>query len=131
MIKYLLTGTATAVAIKLLRRYRQMALQLLQMEGVKCYLHGVRVVRLTVLHVMRMVLLLTLLGLGAVLFHAGLFCLLPWSWEVKAVLAMVLGAGYICAGVLALYVAMSEKCWMEKTGALQMLEKAALPDKEA
>jgi hypothetical protein len=131
MIKYLLTGTAAAVALKLLRRYRHLALQLIQMEGVKCYLHGVRLVRLTVLHVMRMELLLTLLGLGAVLFHAGLFCLLPWTMEVKAMLAMVLGAGYIIAGSIALHATMSEKCWLEKTGATQMLKNAAMPEKEA
>ena len=61
---------------------------------------------------------------GVLLLHAGLFILLPWTVEAKAVLGMFLGLAYVVIGGVALHVAMDEKTWMEKSGAAEMLEEA-------
>jgi uncharacterized membrane protein HdeD (DUF308 family) len=69
-------------------------------------------------------LVIGLICFGVVLFHAGLFILLPWTVEAKAVLGMFLGLAYVVIGGFALRSAMDEKTWMEKSGASEMLEEA-------
>lgn len=61
---------------------------------------------------------------GALLLHAGLFILLPWTVEIKAILGVFLGLVYVVIGCVALHLAMKEKTWMEKSGAAEMLEEA-------
>ena len=56
------------------------------------------------------------------IFHAALFILLPWSVKTKAILGLFLGLIYVALGVYALYAAMNEKTWMEKSGAAKMLK---------
>jgi hypothetical protein len=73
---------------------------------------------------MLMGLMIGLICVGVVLFHVGLFILLPWTVETKAVLGMFLGVTYVVIGVVALRAIMDEKTWMEKSGAAEMLEEA-------
>ena len=47
MLKALLKGTLSAIAIRLLDNYRRMSMQLLKIEVAKAYLHGIRVARLS------------------------------------------------------------------------------------
>ena len=124
MLKNLLKGILSAIVIELLDSYRRLSMQLLKMEAAKCYLHGVRMARLSAIGLMRMGLFITLICVGVLLFHAGLFILLPWTVGAKAVLGMVLGLVYVIIGVLALRAAMNEKTWMEKSGAARMVEDA-------
>ena len=124
MFKYLLKGILSAIAIKLLDNYRQLSVRLLKIEAAKSYLHGVRMARLSAIGLMRMGLVIGLICVGVLLFHAGLFILLPWTVEAKAALGMFLGLAYVVIGVLALRAAMDETTWMEKSGAAEMLEDA-------
>ena len=88
-----------------------------------------RMARLSAIGLMLMGLVIGLICIGALLFHAGLFILLPWTVEAKAVLGMLLGAVYVIIGVVALRAAMDEKTWMEKSGADEMLKEATRQSK--
>ena len=124
MFKDLFKGILSAIAIKLLENYRHLSVQLLKIESAKSYLHCVQMARLLASGSMWRGLFIALIGMGALLFHAGLFILLPWSLESKAVLCLFLGAVYVVIGTVLLRSALDEKTWMEKSGASDMLEEA-------
>ena len=124
MIKYLLKGVLSGIAVKLLDNYRRLSVQLLKIEAAKSYVNGVRLARLSAIGLMRMLLVIGLIGVGVVLFHVGLFVLLPWTLEAKAVLGMILGLAYVVLGVAVLRAATDERMWMKKSGAAEMLEDA-------
>lgn len=123
MFKNLFNGILSAIAIKLLDNYRHLSIDLLKIEAAKAYLYGVRTARLSALGLMCLGLVIGLICVGVVLFHVGLFILLPWSVETKAVLCMVLGLIYGVGGSLLLRSAMAERTWMEKSGADKMIRK--------
>lgn len=127
MFKYLMKGLLAAIGIKLLDNYRRLSVQLLKIEAARCYVHGVQMARMSALGLMWIGFLIALIGVGALLFHAGLFILLPGSLEVKAAIAMVLGLVYVALGWVALRAALDEKTWMEKSGAAKMLQDATAP----
>jgi hypothetical protein len=124
MLKYLLNGILSGIAVKLLDNYRRLSIQLLKIEAAKSYLHGVQMARLSAIGLMRMGLEIGLICVGVLLFHAGLFILLPWTIGAKAVLGMCLGVAYVVIGGVALHAAMDERTWMKKSGAAEMLEEA-------
>jgi hypothetical protein len=130
MFRELIKGLLAGVAIKLLDNWRRLSIQLLKIEAAKCYLHGVQMARLSAIGLMWMGLVIGLICVGLLLFHAGLFILLPWTAETKAVLGMLLGLAYVLIGVVALHAAMDEKTWMEKSGAAKMLKEATGQPKE-
>jgi hypothetical protein len=127
MFNTLIKGLLATVAVKLLSNYRHLSIQLLKIESAKSYLHGVRMVRLSAIGLMRMGLVIGLICVGVVLFHAGLFILLPWSVKTKALLGMLLGLSYAVVGYVALRASMDEKTWLEQSGAAKMLEEANSP----
>ena len=124
MLKNLLKGILSAMAIKVLDHYRHLSLRFLKIEAARSYLHGVRLARLSALGLMMMGLLIVFLGVGIVLLHIGLFILLPWTLESKALLAMILGASYMIIAAILLYTGLNEKTWMRKSGASKMLDDA-------
>jgi len=124
MFKYLIKGLLAGMAIKLLDNCRRLSIQLLKIEAAKCYVHGVQMARLSAIGLMQMGLVIALICFGVLLFHAGLFILLPWTVEAKAVLGMFLGLAYVVTGGVALRAAMDERTWMEKSGAAEMLKGA-------
>ena len=124
MFKYLTRGLLAGIAVRLLDNCRHLSIQVLKIEAAQCYLHGIQMARLSAIGLMQMGLVVVLIGVGVLLFHAGLFILLPWTAETKAVLSVFLGLAYMAIGCVALHVAMDEKTWMEKSGATEMLEEA-------
>ena len=129
MINHLLKSALSAVAGSLLENYRHASIRLLKIEATKAYVHGVRIVRLSALGLMGLGLVIGLICVGALLFHVGLFILLPWTVKAKALFGMILGAVYVITGGAALYAALDEKTWMQKSGAVKMLDEATRPRK--
>ena len=127
MIKNLLKGVGSALGVSLLANYRLLSIQLLRIEAAKSYLHGVRMARLSAIGLLLMGLVIGLVCVGAVLVHAGLFIVLPWTVKAKAVLGIVLGLLYVALGWVALHRAMKERTWIEKSGAAEMIEEATRP----
>jgi ABC-type proline/glycine betaine transport system permease subunit len=124
MFKDLTKGFLVGIAIHMLDKSRYLSVQLLKIEAAKFCLHGLRIARSSALGLMRLGLLIGLIGLGMVLFHAGLFILLPWTLAVRAALAMLLGLVYVAIGSIMLHLAMAEKTWMDNSGVTELLEKA-------
>ena len=130
MFKYLLKGLLAGIAIKLLENGRRLSIRMLKIEAAKGYVHGVQMARLSAIGLMRMGLVIILMGAGVLLFHAGLFILLPWTVEAKAVLALVLGSVYVAVGCIALRALMDQKTWMKKSGVDEMLEEAIVQSQQ-
>ena len=128
MFKHLFKGLLAGIAVKLLTNYRRLSVHLLKIEAAKAYLHGVQMARCTALGLMGLGPVVGLICVGLVLFHVGLFVLLPWPVAAKAVLGMILGLVYVVIGVVVLRVAMAEKTWMEKSGAAKMVAEATKKD---
>lgn len=123
MFKLLFKGIMASIAVKMLTNYRHLSIRLLQIEAAKSYLQGVRIARLLAISRMQVALMIGLVLLGALLFHVGLFVLLPWTVKAKALLGMCLGLSYVICGGFMLRATMDEKMWMEKSGAAQMLDE--------
>lgn len=130
MYKFLLKGVLSGIAAAMLENYRHLSVQLLKIEAAKSYLHGVRMARRYAVGLLGMFLLVGLIGVGVVLFHAGLFILLPWSVKAKAALGLVLGCIYVAGGATVLHASMDERKWMDRSGAAQMLQDATVSDKK-
>lgn len=124
MLNALLRGILSAYAVKLLDNYRKLSIQLFRIEAARCYLHFVQTARRSALGLTGLMLVVTLIGIGALLFHVGLFILLPGSLKIKAAFGMALGLTYVLLGGWILYAVLSEKTWLDKSGACKMLEKA-------
>ena len=122
MIKCLLRGILSSIAVKMLADYRYLSIRLLKIEAAKSYLNGVRMARLSAIGLIRAGFMIGLILLGALLFHAGLFILLPWTLKAKALLGVCLGLVYAACGIVMLRAVTDEKVWMEKSGAAKMLE---------
>ena len=121
MFMNLLKGLLAGFAVKVLENYRQLSVQLLKIETAKACVQGVQLARLSTLALLRLSALLGLIALGVVLCHVGVFLLLPWSLTAKAVLALILGVLYALAGGLLLRISMTEKTWLERSGANGLL----------
>ena len=124
MFKHVVKGLLAGMAVKLPDRYRRLSIQLLKIEAAKGYSHGMRMARMAAIGMMCMGLFAAMIGAGVLLVHAGLFILLPWSVEAKAILGISLGVTYGVIGGIALRAAMSERTWLEKSGAATMLDEA-------
>lgn len=131
MLKDLLIGVVSGFAVRLLDNCRRLSVQLLRIEAAKSYIQGVRMARLSAIGLVRVGLAVAVIGLGAVLLHVGLFIVLPWTVEAKAILGMVLGLVYMVLGGLVLRSAMDERTWMAKSGAAKMLDEALRSEKGA
>ncbi len=125
MFNLLFKGILSFVAVKLLTNYRHLSIRLLKIEAAKSYLHGIRMARLATLSLLRAEIEMGLIGIGILLFHAGLFILLPWTVKAKAILGIFLGLSYVTIGCVAIYASLSEKTWIEQSGAAAMLKEAA------
>jgi hypothetical protein len=124
MFKNLIKGLLAGIGLKLLDDYRRVSLQLLKIEAAKCYMHGVRTARLSAIGLMRMGLVIGLMCVGVLLLHAGLFILLPGTVAVKAAVGLFLGLVYVTIGAVVLRGAMSERAWMQQSGAADILAEA-------
>ena len=124
MLKCLLKGFLSALAIKVLDQYRHLSIAWLRIEATKSYLHGVRLVRLSAIGLVLIGLMIGLVSFGFLFFHVWLFILLQLPLESKAVLGMLLGVAYMIIGGGVLGVMLNEKRWIKKSGAAEMLDKA-------
>jgi hypothetical protein len=124
MFKYMIKGILAGITVKLLDNWRRLSVQLLKIEAAKFYLHCVQMARWSAISLMRMGLAIGLIGVGTLLFHAGLFILLPWTVESKAVLGLFLGMAYVAIGYGALHASINEKTWIEKSRVAEMLKES-------
>ena len=124
MFKNIIKGLLAGITIRLMDSWRRLSIQLLKIEAAKFYLHVVQMARWSMISLMRTGLAIGLIGVGMLLFHAGLFILLPWTVESKAILGLFLGLAYAAIGYVMLHAAVNEKTWMEKSRVAEMMEEA-------
>ena len=126
MLKALLQGGLLVVSAAV-ADYRRLCVQAVKLEAAACYLRGVRVARGSAIGLVLLGLLICLIGTGLLLVHVGLFIVLPWSLPAKALLAVSLGLVYVIVGWIALRVALAEKTWLQKSGAMAVLKDVTGP----
>ncbi len=110
-IKGLMSGLVAGLA----RSLQGNASDLVKIRAAIWYLRAIRTVRQIYLLSMAGTLTLLLVVAGFVLFHIGLFAMLPTP--ANAIVIMVLGLIYMVAGLCILRFVSSEKQWMQASGA--------------
>lgn len=126
MLKFMLRGILSALALQMLNNSRRLSVQLLKIGVAKSYLRGVRTAKSATCILMRIGLLIGLIFVGALLFHAGLFILLPWTTQMKALFGVLLGLGYMSIGGVVLHRYMGERWWIEASGAAELIASATV-----
>jgi hypothetical protein len=114
MRRLLKHGFAVAV-LWLLRRYKQVSLDLLKIRAAIYYVRGVRAARSAAIVGLMAVGVVVLLASGFVLVPIGLAVLiygLSGSWVAACIVLLVLGALYVIVPLFVLRRCMSERAWM-------------------
>lgn len=127
MLKLLIRGILSALALQMLNNCRRVSGHLLRIEVAKSYLRGVRMVKSATCSLMYIGLMVGLIFLGVLLLHAGLFILLPGTMESKAIIGVLLGLGYMGIGGIILRRYLNERWWIEATGAAELISAATTP----
>lgn len=115
MIRWLLKRAFAVAAIWLLRRYKQISLDLLKIRAAILYVRGVQGARSAAIAGLMAAGLIALLGAGFVLLPVGLAILiygLSGSWVAPCIVLLVLGALYLIVPLYVLGRVMSERAWM-------------------
>ncbi|MHB9144497.1 MAG: hypothetical protein ACYC5Y_04090 [Symbiobacteriia bacterium] len=128
-MKQFLSTLLTRVALRLLKSYRRVSLDLLRIEVAGWYVRGVGAARQLFISGLAMAFLVALAVVGFLLMHLGLYALLPAPANAVALLA--LGALYLIVAILGLRWACSEKTWMKYSKAAHYVELAARKDPPA
>jgi len=110
-----IAGVVGRVVLWLLKRYRELALDVIKIESAIWYVRGVRTARRAFLGVLALGICLTVGAVALVLIHSGLYALLPWP--VNAWTLMGLGVLYLIMVLLILRWVCSERTWMRYSGA--------------
>lgn len=106
------------------QRQSRTTVQLARIRTARAAVRGVQAARLTAAGAFTALLLAGLVAVGFLLFHIGLFLLLPWTLEQRAWLLLILGALYLLAvGIVATRL-LRDRFWMRMTGADRMVERA-------
>jgi hypothetical protein len=114
-MKQLLGSLLGGVAALLLKEYRRLSIDWVRIRAAICYVQGVKAARKGFLAGLLLAFCLLLGGSGFVLFHVGIFLLLPHAW--RPAVFMGLGSIYMIVVLLLLRWMCAEKTWMEYSNA--------------
>jgi hypothetical protein len=106
------------------QRQGRTTVQLARIRTARAAVKGVQAARLSAGWAFVCLLLAGLAVTGCLIFHAGLFVLLPWSLEQRAWLMVVLGAVYFLIVVVAAVLLLRDRFWMRFTGTDRLVERA-------
>ncbi len=112
------------VLLQSVQRQSRTTVQLARIRAARAAVKGVQALRLSVGLAFVMLLLAGLAVAGFLLFHAGLFVLLPGSIELRAWLMLGLGAVYLLAVGIAAVRLLRDRFWMRASGADRLVEHA-------
>ncbi len=127
MMKSMLRCFRAGLVIQRAADVRRMSVQLVRIEALRLLLRGVQLARSGVMGLVLMLLLVGLIGLGAVLLHAAGFLLLPFALKTKAFIALGLGFLYLILGMVILRGALDENTWIRRSGVPSMLADLQRP----
>jgi hypothetical protein len=115
MIRWLLKRGIAVAALWLLRRYKALSLDLLNIRAATYYVRGVQATRTAALASLTAAGLIAVIGAGFAVLPVGLAVLiygLSGSWVAPCALLLVLGALYLIVPLIILSRCMSERSWM-------------------
>ena len=115
MITWLLKRAFAFAAIWLLRRYKQVSLNLLEIRAAIYYVRGVQSARAAAIATLMALGLLAVMGAGFLILPIGLTILLyglSHSWVAACIALLVMGGLYVIVPLCILRRCMSERAWM-------------------
>lgn len=119
----LVSGFVGFMVRGLAQHYRQKSMLLLESKTLTWYVKTVAAARKAFIGSVALASLILVLFTGFVLIHMGLFFLLPWTLATRATILLVLGVIYFGAAIAVLMKISSEKFFMQKTKASEMVDK--------
>lgn len=111
------------LVIKLALEYRRLSIEMLKIEAARWYVKGVAGARVAFIGYVGLMAVLLLALSGFLLFHVGLFLLLPWPLKAKAALLAGLGLLYLIVALLGVRYATSSATWLKLSRADEVVEK--------
>ncbi len=115
MVASLLKRALVVSFIWLLRRYKQVSLDLLQIRAAIYYVRGIQSVRGATIVVLTALGLIAVIGAGLMILPVGLTILVygsTHSWVAACIALLVIGALYVIVPLWILRRWMSERAWM-------------------
>jgi hypothetical protein len=109
---------------RLAHRQGLLAVQLVRIRVASEYVKGVKTIRALLLFYLGLLALIGLIMAGVVVFHIGLFYVLPGSLKVRAALLMMLGVFYFSIPLIVLFFWSRDQFWMKASGADEIVKNA-------
>lgn len=103
--------------------YYEPTVAILKVRAAIWYLEAIRSARRILMLVCALVFVITLIGAGLVLIPVALLIFMPWEPMTKAYVGLAFGVVYLLVPIISLSILLSEKRWMETTGANELLRK--------
>lgn len=113
-----------ALLLQSAQRQSRTTVQLARIRTARAAVKGVQAARLTAGWTFVLLLLVGLAVAGFLIFHAGLFVLLPWPLEQRAWLMLLLGGIYLLAVGITAARLLRDRFWMRFTGTDRLVERA-------
>lgn len=110
--------------------YREKSMMFLESKSLIWYVKSIAAARKAFIGTVALSSLILVLFTGFVLIHLGLFFLLPWTLTARATLMLILGAVYFLAALGVLVTISSEKFFMRKSKASEMVDRFVKKQKE-
>jgi len=120
-MKEFFTNLLSGANAWLMQGVRVLVLDRIKIQAAMWYLRAIRTAHRMYLLCLATTLSMTLVGAGFVLFHIGLYALLPAP--ANAIALMGLGLIYVITGLCIVNALSSEKRWMKASGAEEYISQ--------
>jgi len=105
------------------RTYVDPLIRVLKVKAAVFYLEGVKGARRVLILLCLLIFVITLIGAGFVLIPISLLIFAPWEPQTKAIVGIAVGTVYLLVPLAAVLLVLTEKRWMEVTGAQDFVKK--------
>lgn len=122
----LLRKTLVAGAIWLGRRYQSVSLELAKIEAATAYVKTIKNVRLAAMAAIGLMVVVTLLVVSLFCAVFSLLWILPITPFAKGLSFLIFSAALFVIALAAILIVLSQKLWMKKTKADQLVRDATL-----
>jgi cobalamin biosynthesis protein CobD/CbiB len=110
--------------------YREKSMMFLESKSLVWYVKSIAAARKAFIGTVALSSLILVLFTGFALIHLGLFFLLPWTLATRATIMLVLGLIYFGAALAVLMKVSSEKFFMQKSKASEMVDRFVKKQKQ-
>jgi hypothetical protein len=110
--------------------YREKSMVLLESKSLIWYVKSIAAARKAFIGTVALSSLILVLFTGFALIHFGLFFLLPWTLATRAAIMLILGVIYFVAALAVLLTVSSERFFMRKSKASEMVDRFVKKQKQ-